>query len=208
MTDRTGLVTDLPPFRNLPLPEPGDFVVGGHEIRRTSFAASAEEFRRNSGVFDPAWIEACRADLEAATSRVRPGPRLGLSAVVSGLADWTDESRSARTARQAIDMITGDLNAFIAAESVDHLIVLNVGSTEPPFPLSHIHQHWQSLRPRLDDASQVLPSSSLHALAAIEGGHSYINFTPSLVRQFRPSMSWPVPRVLSTPARMARPAKP
>ena len=33
LADRTGLVTALPPFRDLPLPEPGDFVVGGHEIR-------------------------------------------------------------------------------------------------------------------------------------------------------------------------------
>jgi len=103
LADRTGLVTALPPFRDLPLPEPGDFVVGGHEIRSTTFAESAEEFRRTSGVFDPAWIAACRAELDAASARVRPGPRLGLSAVVS-----------------------------------------------------------------------------LYALAAIEGGHSHINFTPSL----------------------------
>ena len=179
LADRTGLVTDLPPFRNLPLAEPGDFVVGGHEIRRTSFAESADEFRRNSGVFDPAWIAACRSDLDSASARVRPGPRLGLSAVVSGLVDWMD-ARPVRSARQAIDAITADLSAFLAGESIDHLIVLNVGSTEPPFPLSHVHQNWLSLKPRLDDASQVLPSSSLYALAAIEGGHSYINFTPSL----------------------------
>src|SRR5208337_5666481 len=45
LADRTGLVTALPPFRDLPLPELGDFVVGGHEIRSTTFAESAEEFR-------------------------------------------------------------------------------------------------------------------------------------------------------------------
>ncbi len=177
--DRTGLVTDLPAFRDLPLPEPGDFVIGGHEIRRTSFAESAEEFRRNSGVFDPAWIDACRAELDAASARVRPAPRLGLSPVVSGLADWP-EPQTARNARRAIDVIVADLQAFIASEAIDHLIVLNVGSTEPPFPLSHLHQQWSMLRPRLNDAGQVLPSSSLYALAAIEDGHSYINFTPSL----------------------------
>ncbi len=179
LADRTGLVTALPPFRDLPLPEPGDFVVGGHEIRSTTFAASAEEFRRNSGVFDPAWIAACRAELDAASARVKPGPRLGLSTVVSGLADWA-EARAARTAREAVDTIAADLGAFIAKESIDHLIVLNVGSTEPPFPLGDVHEHWKTLKPRLDDAGQVLPSSALHALAAIEGGHSYINFTPSL----------------------------
>jgi len=180
LADRTGLVTALPRFGDLPLPEPGDFVVGGHEIRSTSFAESAEEFRRNSGVFDPAWIAACHAELAAASARVRPGPRLGLSPVVSGLADWA-EARPARTPRQGIDAIAADFAAFIAGESIDHLIVLNVGSTEPPFTLGEVHQHWETLRPRLADSNQVLlPSSALYALAAIEGGHSYINFTPSL----------------------------
>ena len=179
LADSTGLVTALPPFRNLPLPEPSDFVVGGHEIRSTTFAESAEEFRRTSGVFDPAWITTCRAELDAASARVRPAPRLGLARWSSGLADWQD-SRTARTARQAVDAIATDLGAFIAGESIDHLIVLNVGSTEPPFPLADVHQHWKSLEPRLHDAGKVLPSSALYALAAVEGGHSYINFTPSL----------------------------
>ena len=74
LADRTGLVTELPMFQGLPLPEPGDFVVGGHDIRQTSFAESAEEFRRNSGVFPAEWIAACAEDLAAATARVRPGP--------------------------------------------------------------------------------------------------------------------------------------
>ncbi len=180
LAERTGLVTALPAFRDLPLPEPGDLVVGGHEIRLTTFADSAEEFRCSSGVLDPAWITACRAELDAATARVKPAPRLGLSAVVSGLADWA-ETRAARTPRQAVDAIAADLDAFIASESIDHLIVLNLGSTEPPFPLAEVHQHWKTLQPRLaDPGPMLLPSSAFYALAAIEKGHSYINFTPSL----------------------------
>src|SRR5262249_41759019 len=66
-----GLVTALPLFEGLGLPDPSDFVIGGHDIRQSSFLDSAEEFRKNSGVFDPALIEICRADLEAATARVR-----------------------------------------------------------------------------------------------------------------------------------------
>ncbi len=185
LTDRTGLVTALPPFRDLGLVEPDQFVVGGHDIRRTSFAQSAEEFRRNSGVFDPAWITACGPDLETASARVQPGPRLGLSAVVSQLADWP-EQKPGRTPRQAIDAISTDLRHFVASESIDHLIVLNVSSTEPPFPLDSAHEHWETLQPRLAEAlsSPLVPSSTLYALAALEGGHSYINFTPSLGASF------------------------
>ncbi len=180
LAGRTGLVTELPELRGLPLPEPGDFLVGGHDIRRTTFAASAAEFRDNSGVFEPSWLEACRDDLAAASARVRPAPRIGLSRAVSRLADWPD-APECRTAREAVDLIAADLAAFEKAEALDHLIVLNVASTEPPFPIDATHQEWRALRPRLEDPNTAaLPSSSLYALAAIEAGHTYINFTPSL----------------------------
>jgi myo-inositol-1-phosphate synthase len=180
LADRTGLVTDLPEFRELPFPEPADFVVGGHDIRRTTFADSAEEFRRASGVFEEGWIAACRDELAAASARVRPGPRLGLNPAVLKLANWS-EPRPARSVRQAVDLIAADLAGFAKAESIDHLIVLNVASTEPPFRLGEEHRSWEALGPRLVEAGdELLPSSSLYALAAIEGGHTYINFTPSL----------------------------
>jgi myo-inositol-1-phosphate synthase len=180
LMDRTALVTELPAFGELPLPEPSDFVVGGHELRRTSFEDSAREFREASGVFDASWLEVCRDDLAAASARVRPGPRMGLSPVVSRLADW-DEPRPSRNSREAIDRIAADLEAFRDAESIDHLIVVNLASTEPPFPLSDVHQSWSLLNAALaKDAQEVLPSSALHATAALEGGHTYINFTPSL----------------------------
>jgi myo-inositol-1-phosphate synthase len=179
LAGRIGMVSDLPPFRGLPLPEPADFVIGGHEIRRTTFAESAEEFRQASGVFDAAWIEACRADLDAASARVRPGPRLGISKTVAGLADWA-EAGAAHTARQAAHAIAADLSSFQRDESIDHVIMLNIGSTEPPFPLADVHQSWKALQARLDDERTALSSSAIYALAAIENGHSYINFTPSL----------------------------
>ncbi|MFO0891821.1 MAG: inositol-3-phosphate synthase [Isosphaeraceae bacterium] len=180
LTDRTGLVTELGDFRGLPLPELSDFVVGGHEIRRSSFEESAEEFRAASGVFDAAWLGACREELAAASARVRPGPRLGISPAISRLANW-DVAASARTAREAIDQIAADLASFRKAESIDHLIVVNVTSTEPPFALGPVHQRWSTLGPALtEDDPGILPSSALYAAAAIEAGHSYINFTPSL----------------------------
>jgi myo-inositol-1-phosphate synthase len=180
LEDRTGLVTDLAEFRELPFPDPADFVVGGHDIRRTTFADSAEEFRRASGVFEEGWIAACRDDLAAASARVRPGLRLGLNPAASKLADWP-EPRTTRSVRQAVDLIAADLAGFVRAESIDHLIVLNVASTEPVFRLRDEHRSWESLKPRLAEAGEeLLPSSSLYAMAAIVAGHTYINFTPSL----------------------------
>ena len=184
LVDQTGLTTDLPAFRDLPLPAPEDFVVGGHEIRETTFEASAQEFRDASGVFAAEWLRACRDELAAASARVRPAPRYGLSPSVEKLGDW-DAANPVGTAREAIDRIEADLAAFLKAEKVDHLIVLNVSSTEPPFRTGSAHGSLAELEAVLDrPGDPVLPSSSLYALAAFRGGHTYLNFTPSLGASF------------------------
>lgn len=176
----TGLVTALPRFDGLDLPEPADFVLGGHDIRRSDFEATAEEFRESSGVFDPELIACCRDELAAASARVRPGTKLGAGPVIDTLGSWS-ETRPVHTPLEAIDRIGADLDAFIQSQGIDHLIVLNVASTEPPFPLSTIHGSWGSLADGLDDGTAgLLPPSSLYALAALRGGHTYLNFTPSL----------------------------
>ena len=45
-----------------------------------------------------------------------------------------------------------DLTAFVKSQSIDHLIVLNVASTEPVFRLGPIHKEWDALEPALADA--------------------------------------------------------
>ena len=176
----TGLVTALPMFEGLDLPAPGEFIVGGHDIRQGSFAESAEEFRANSGVFDADLIAACREDLDAASARVRPGTKLGAGASIAKLGTWGDAS-PAKTAKEAVDRIAADLRRFVDDERIDHLIVLSVASTEPPFPLGDVHQTWDKLNAALADGGpELLPASSLYALAALREGFTYINFTPSL----------------------------
>ena len=178
--DSTGLVTALPLFDGLSLPAPSDFVIGGHDIRQASFAESAEEFRKNSGVFDSELIADLRDDLAAASARVRPGTKLGVGSAISKMGTWGD-AQPARTAREAVDRIAEDLAAFVQGEKIDHLIVLNVASTEPPFTPGDVHENWDTLNAALADGGpELLPASSLYALAAIREGHSYVNFTPSL----------------------------
>jgi myo-inositol-1-phosphate synthase len=167
-------------FDGLPLPGAEDFIIGGHDIRQGSFLESAEEFRRTAGVFDAELIAACRQDLDAASARVRPGTKLGSGAAISRLGDWTDV-QTPRTTGEAVDRIAADLSAFVRDEQLDHLIVLNVASTEPPFPLSDVHRRWESLGAALARGGpELLPSSSVYAIAAMKGGHTYLNFTPSL----------------------------
>ena len=44
LTDETSLVTALPLFDGLDLDEPGQFVVGGHDIRRSSYSPGGARF--------------------------------------------------------------------------------------------------------------------------------------------------------------------
>jgi myo-inositol-1-phosphate synthase len=180
LADRTGLVSELPLFQGLELAQPGDFVIGGHDIRQTSFAESAEEFRKGSGVLDREWITACSDDLAAATARVQLGTAFGSGGAIARLADWGD-SNSVQTARHAVDRVAADLVAFVESESIDHLVVLNVASTEPPFRLGEVHHRWDLLNAALvDGGPELLPASAIYAIAALRCGYTYINFTPSL----------------------------
>jgi myo-inositol-1-phosphate synthase len=184
LADRTGLVTELPIFAGLPLPDPGDFVIGGHDIRESSFANSAEEFRLASGVFEAGWLSACKDELAQATARVQPGSHLGAGKAISKLADWGTAKRP-QSVRQAVDWIAADLVAFQTAESLEHVIVVNVASTEPPFILGDVHKSWKALSAALPSGGpELLPASAIYALAAIENGYTYINFTPSLGASF------------------------
>ena len=135
---------------------------------------------RTPGVFEAAWITACHDELAAATARVRPGTHFGAGRAIANLGHWGD-AKPPRTAHQAVDRIAADMAAFVDTEAIDHMIVLNVASTEPPFALGDAHQRWDALNAELADGGpELLPASSLYALAALRCGYTYINFTPSL----------------------------
>jgi len=60
------------------------------------------------------------------------------------------------------------------------VVVVHVASTEPPFARQPAYATWAKLERALArPGDSVLPTSSLYALAAIEAGCPYINFTPS-----------------------------
>jgi myo-inositol-1-phosphate synthase len=60
------------------------------------------------------------------------------------------------------------------------LILVNLASTEPPQAAAEFPETWSGLNEQLNSEHCSLPSSSLYAIAALEKGFPYINFTPSL----------------------------
>src|SRR6516164_5754369 len=93
LTDETSLVTALPLFDGLDFDEPGQFVVGGHDIRRSSYSQAVRDFQQRANVFDHALTEACQPELAAWTENVRPGTVLNAGSTIARMADLADAQR-------------------------------------------------------------------------------------------------------------------
>lgn len=177
LTDTTGLVTALPLFDGLDLDLPEQFVIGGHDVRRSSYEQSIREMHQRSGVFEHAVSEACRPELESWSANVRPGTIINAGAAVARLAD-VPAATAAESPRAAMERIQGDFQAFQQAHQLDQLIVVNLASTEPPFEMTTNPE-----RPRTPASLERvgnLPASAVYAWAALDLGLPYLNFTPSL----------------------------
>jgi myo-inositol-1-phosphate synthase len=182
-----GLTSCLPLFQQFELADWGDFVVAGHEIRSISLFQEAMRMAAENRIAPTSLVEQCREELEQIDGRIRPGTIQNVGPTIAALAD--DSVPHGETPRQAIVRLGRDMAAFVEAEGIAHLVVVNVASTEPPVDVSSLPASWPELdrllecsphTPCADIVVQNMPASSLYAIAALENGHSYVNFTPSL----------------------------
>jgi myo-inositol-1-phosphate synthase len=183
LIDTTSLVTATPLFGRLPLVDFDDFVIGGHDIRRGTYAQSVRELHQRAGIFEEHVIEGASADLQQWTANVRPGTVLGAGSAIGKLVDLPEVQRVA-TPRAAVEHIAADLLEFRKEHGLDALIVANVASTEPPVEIDDRFRSIARFRAALDGQGAAIPASALYAWAALDLGISYVNFTPSLGASF------------------------
>jgi len=174
-----GLVTDAPPLGDLDLCPLSRIVLGGHEISRRRVVDSAEALRRDSGLFDEAMLRSVASDLRTYQKNIRTGTALRCGRTIAGLATRAG-ARDGSSARAVVDRLRRDMRLFRKRNRLGCVVVVNVSSTEPPFKLSRVHAEWSSLERALSRRTSPLPASSLYAIAAIEEGMPFVNFTPSL----------------------------
>lgn len=180
ITAPVGMVTALPQFKKQEWDDFGSFVVGGHDIRKGSFNATAMELHRRAGVFSDELVATCEPDLTTWAANVRPGVIYRPNEAIAQLADRKDV-RSAADPIKAIHQIQQDFRQFESDHNLDQLVVVNCASTEPPFPLTEDHQSMAGLEAILDRPNPApLPTSSLYAYAALDAAFPYVNLTPSL----------------------------
>ena len=177
--DDAGLVSQLPQFRGLGLADWSRFLVGGHEIRDVRLFDEAMRLVTESRVIGRELVEACRAELDLIDQRTRPGTIRSVGPTIEQFASAGVPREE--SPRQAIARLQKDLSEFQQSHGLEHVIVVNVASTEPPLDRSLLPASWPELERELDGpAGGRLPASTLYAIAALDLGLSYINFTPSL----------------------------
>ncbi|WP_203779049.1 inositol-3-phosphate synthase, partial [Actinoplanes philippinensis] len=155
----TGCVTELPELRNDALPGLGDLVFGGHDPSAVPLAKKAEALA-DAGVVPASLVAAVHAELAAVDADIRPLPHAATQAATAGL-------------------IVADLVEFRERHHLDRVVVINVASTEPVPGDDPAHASLALLEAALQQDRPVLPSSALHAYAALRAGCPYVDFTPS-----------------------------
>lgn len=181
LVSTVGLVSELPQFAGLDLTDWNSFTVGGHEIRAGSLVDSLRRLVTDSRVLDAQLIDACRQELDAIDARIHPGTLANCGPTIGSLAGPAMRDFQKEPARDAIRRLQADLRDFQRESGVDRVVVVNLASTEPVADYSALPAGWDGLSQAIDDkADNSLPASSLYAIAALDLGLPYINFTPSL----------------------------
>lgn len=181
LIDSVGLVSELPQFAELGLVAWNDLVVGGHEIRDVPLAESLDRLHRDSRVLDAEVLANCQPELAAVDARICPGTLASCGQTISDLASPAMIADFAKeTPRETIRRLQDDLKRFQADLELDRVVVVNLASTEPAANLDKLPGSWKRLSATLDDSAHCpLAASSLYAIAALDLGMAYINFTPS-----------------------------
>ena len=180
LAPETALVSALPKFQHLGCAGWSQFVVGGHEIRDTNYATEVAQLHEQSQVFGPRLVEGTAALLGEWDQNIRPGTLLNVGHTIEGFAGPRARETAGESAAAAIERISADITAFRTAHKLDHVVVVNLASTEPAFT-GEIPPTWAALSQRLQQAgASPLPASSLYAVAAMQAGCSFVNFTPSI----------------------------
>lgn len=179
LTEKHGLVSELPQFRTAGLADWEAFVVGGHEIRATSLLDEADKLLRDSRLLGQELLRQCEPELREIDQRIRPGILFRVGKTISNLAD-AEMIKSAKTPREMLAELRSDLLEFKEQNGLSRVVVVNVSSTEPTIDPATVPENWADLEQTLDSADCPLAASSLYGIAALQCGMPFMNFTPSL----------------------------
>ncbi len=175
-----GVLTESRLFDGLELPGIDELVFGGHEIRDTDLHCAAREFAERAGILDSALLTVLHEDLAAIDRNVRPGYVMNPTPAVEALAA-RGKAVPVACPLEVVEGVQADLREFQQANELDHVIVVNLSSTEPPANLPIEFADLAAFRSLLAsrEPREGLTAGVLYAYAAIDAGFPFVNFTPS-----------------------------
>ena len=180
LTDSCGLVSELPIFEELNLIDWQNIVLGGHDIRQTDSLTEAKKLASGTTMaIRPALVEQCSDFLNELDERIKPGVLLNCGQTIARLSHESYVQK-VNSGRHAVRLIQDDLKAFANDQELDSVIVINLASTEPMPSGLQVPENWSDAEQLLAQPDCPLPSSTLYAIASLDLGFGYINFTPSL----------------------------
>ncbi|WP_243794734.1 inositol-3-phosphate synthase [Saccharopolyspora gloriosae] len=157
----TGCVTELPAFGSAPLPGWDDIVVGGHDISVADLHKTADTLVA-AGLLPAGVVSAAGSQLSTVESELRPG---------------YDPATQQGDQAHAVTRLAGDMSAFARRHDLERVVVVNVASTESPWPEGAELQDLAALESALSEGT--VPASVVAAYAAVQADCAYVEFTPS-----------------------------
>ncbi|MFY9345399.1 MAG: inositol-3-phosphate synthase [Planctomycetota bacterium] len=177
LAGKHGLTTELPIAAGIPWQPLAGIVFGGHEVRRSGYAASAAEIHARTGTLPPELLRPLAPDLAAASRNVVPGVMPNAGRTIDKL---VDRPLRREPLRAQVARIQRDIRAFQRRHRLDRVVCVNLTSTEPPLRPSPAHRSLAAFERAIarNDVRTVRPSA-IYALAAAKLGLPFVHFTPS-----------------------------
>src|SRR5262245_31680899 len=123
LTDTTGLISTRKPFDSLDLVQWDEVVLGGHEIRKTTYAVEAAALHQQSHVFAEGVLPQIGAELAALDAEIRPGTLHRVGATIESLAGPKVRAFQSESAGQTVARLAADLQDFKKRQQLDQVIV-------------------------------------------------------------------------------------
>lgn len=178
----TGMVTTLPPFRHAGMVDPATLVLGGHEVRAESLIRAVDALHTQAGLFDARLVRDCAAALRAMHQNIRPGTLCGTTSTIDRIVRESGKRPGAvkdRTPARAVERLRADIEDFQERNKLASVVVVYIASSQPPLSAKETGVTWATLRRRLNRPGGDCPTPAIYALAALEAGCPFVNFTPS-----------------------------
>mgnify|MGYP001603530873 FL=1 len=166
-----GMITETELFSHIDLVRFNQFVFGGWDVNSHDAYRSA----RFNKVLEPWLIEDLRPGLE----QIRPWKAVTTEHDVDA-AKKADNVMIASSLQEGLNALKQDILSFKDQHNLDKAIVVYLASPLKQVKLKDIHEDLSKFRKALIDNDESISSAMLYALAAIETGCPFVDFTPNV----------------------------